>query len=96
MLFDAPGWVADRLTDPVDVRATGSSNDGSDLFLGIGAAGDVEAYLSGVAYDEVDSIEFEGSDIDYVHHGGAVSPNAPGAESFWVASVEGAGVQTLD
>jgi predicted RND superfamily exporter protein len=96
VLVDAPGWVADRLTDPVDVRATGSSNDGSDLFLGIGAADDVEAYLTGVAYDEVDRIEFEGADIDYVHHGGTASPGAPGAESFWVASVEGSGIQTLD
>jgi len=96
VLVDAPGWVADRLTDPVDVRATGSSNIGSDLFLGIGAASDVEAFLSGAAYDEVDSIEFEGTDIDYVHHGGTGSPGAPGAESFWIASVEGSGIQTLD
>ena len=96
VLSDAPGWVADRLTDPVDVRVSGSSNDGSDLFLGIGTSDDVEAYLTGVAYDEVDSIEFEGSDIDYVHHGGASSPGVPGGESFWATSVEGPGIQTLD
>jgi len=96
ILVNAPGWVADRLTDPVDVRISGSSNDGSNLFLGIGATDDVEAYLTGVAYDEVDSIEFEGADIDYRSHGGTSIPATPGTESLWVTSVEGAGVQTLD
>jgi len=96
VLGDVPGWVADRLTDPVDVRVTGSSNNGSKLFLGIAASDDVEAYLAGVAYDEVDSIEFEGADIDYVHHGGASTPGTPGTESLWVVSVEGPGTQTLD
>jgi len=96
VLRDAPGWVADRLTDPVDVRVTGSSNDGSELFVGIAASTEVEAFLAGVAYDEVDSLEFEGSDIDYVHHDGASAPSAPAGESIWVASVEGSGIQTLD
>ncbi len=96
VLGDVPGWVADRLTDPVDVRVTGSSNNGSKLFLGIAASDDVEAYLAGVAHDEVDSIEFEGADIDYVHHGGASTPGTPGTESLWVVSVEGPGTQTLD
>jgi predicted RND superfamily exporter protein len=96
VLADAPGWVADMLTDPVDVRVKGSSNNGSDLFLGIAASNDVEAYLAGVSYDEVDDIEFEGRDIDYVHHEGASAPAVPGAETFWVAAVEGPGLQTLD
>ena len=96
VLGDVPGWVADRLTDPVDVRVTGSSNTGSDLFIGIGTSDDVEAYLTGVAHDEVDSIEFEGADIDYVHHGGTATPGAPAGESLWVVSVEGPGIQMLD
>ena len=95
VLTDAPGWVADLLMDPVDVRVRGSSNSGSDLFVGIAAASDVEAYLEGVAYDEVDRLKFEGSDIDYVHHDGTANPGAPGEETLWVTSAEGPGIQTL-
>ncbi|MEA2000878.1 MAG: MMPL family transporter [Actinomycetota bacterium] len=96
VLADAPGWVADRLTDPVDVRVRGASNDGSSLFLGIAASKDLEAYLAEVPYDEVEQLEFEGSRIDYVHHAGTSVPGAPGTETLWVTSVEGLGVQTLD
>ena len=96
VLADAPGWVADLLTDPVDVRVRASSNEASDIFLGIAASSEVETYLAGVSYDEVDSIEFEGSDIDYVNHAGTAAPGAPGAETLWVTSVEGPGLQTLD
>ncbi|MCP3997569.1 MAG: MMPL family transporter [bacterium] len=96
VLADAPGWVADLLTDPVDVRATGSSNAGTDIFIGIGSSADVDTYLAGVPYDEVDRIEFEGSDINYVPHTGTAVPAAPAAQSFWVASVEGPGLLTVD
>ncbi len=96
VLADAPGWVADLVTDPVDVRVRGSSNDGSDIFLGIAASDDVEAYLANVAYDEVERIEFEGAAIDYVHHAGTSTAGAPGAQALWVISVEGSGIQTLD
>jgi len=96
VLTVTPGWVADRLTDAVDIRVKGSSNDGSSLFVGIGASDDVEAYLAGVAYDEVDAIRFDGSDVDYLHHSGTSSPRVPGREILWVASVEGPGIQTLD
>ncbi len=96
VLTVTPGWVADRLTDAVDIRVRGSSNDGSSLFLGIAASDDVEAYLTGVAYDEVDAIRFDGSDVDYVHHSGTSAPGTPGTETLWVVSVEGPGIQTLD
>ncbi len=85
-----------ELMDPVDVRVTGSSNDGFDLLLASSASSDADAYLAGAAYDEVDGIEFEGSDIDHVHHDRAAAPSAPSGETRWVTSVEAPGVQTLD
>ncbi len=96
LLTDAPGWLADWLTDPVDVRIHGASNDASDIFFGIAATGDVEAYLAGVNYDEVTSIDFAGDDIRYRTHEGSVLPIAPGSEAFWVTSIQGPGEQTLD
>jgi predicted RND superfamily exporter protein len=96
VLTGAPGWVADLVLDPVDIRVSGASNSGGSLFLGIAASSDVERYLADVAYDEVDTVRFEGSDIDYTHRQGTATPGVPGNESFWAASVEGPGLQTLD
>jgi hypothetical protein len=96
VLADAPGWLADWLTDPVDVRVRGASSDGGDISFGIADTEYVEEYLAGVRYDEVTSIDFKGNDISYRAHDGAGIPAAPGREGFWVASIEGPGEQTLD
>lgn len=96
VLTDAPGWLADWLTDPVDVRVRGAFADGGEIFFGIADSADVEAYLAGVNYDEVTSIDLEGNDIRYLTHEGSATPTPPGAEGFWVASIEGLGEQTLD
>jgi hypothetical protein len=96
VLTDAPGWLADWLTNPVDVRVRGASSDGGAIFFGIAESSDLEAYLAGVNHDEVTSLDFEGADIRYGAHQGNDIPTAPGLEGFWVASVEGPGEQVLD
>ena len=96
VLTDAPGWLADWLTDPVDIRVRGGSDDGGQVFFGIGATSDVEAYLEATNYDEVTSIDFKGADIRYRSVSGSSAPSTPGTQGFWVASVEGPGEQTLD
>lgn len=96
ILMDVPGWVADLLLDPVDVRVQGSNDDGSAVFFGIAESADVEAYLAGVAYDEVTSIDLNGANIEYSSHAGADTPETPGTQDFWVASAEGPATQTLD
>jgi hypothetical protein len=96
VLTDAPGWLTDWLTDPVDVRLRGTSADGVEIFMGIAESEALEAYLAGVNYDEVTSLDFRGADIRYLAHEGAAVPTAPGLSSFWVASIEGPGEQTLD
>lgn len=99
ILSDAPSWLIDRVTDPVDVRIQGTSVGGEGLFIGIAATGDVDGYLSGVGYDEVTSLDVDGSTItsvEYQSHQGTAVPMAPGSEGFWAASTEGTGTQTLD
>lgn len=99
ILSDAPSWLTDRITDPVDVRIQGTSVGGQGLFVGIATTADVSQYLSGVAYDEVTSLDIDGSTIasvEYQSHQGTAAPVAPGSEGFWAASTEGAGTQTLD
>jgi hypothetical protein len=100
ILSDAPSWLTDRLFDPVDVRIQGTSIGGGGLFIGIAATTDVNQYLSEVPYDEVTSLDIDGSTIASVkylrHQGTAVVPVAPGSAAFWATSTEGAGQQTLD
>ncbi len=99
ILTDGPAWVIDRVTDPIDVRLIGTTADDEGLFMGIAATADVDAYLSGVSYDEVTGMDFDNStiaDVTYLAHSGAAVPNAPADEPIWVASSEGVGLQTFD
>ena len=99
VLTDAPAAVVDVFVDPVEIRITGSSADGSGLFLGIAPAEDVDAYLDAVAYDEIGNITFDGdevTDVVYVRHTGAGAPDAPASQDFWEVSVMGAGTQSLE
>lgn len=99
ILTDAPAWLIDRVTDPVDIRLQGTNAVGEGLFMGIGTTADVYAYLSGVSYDEVTDVDFDNltvADVTYLAHGGTAVPNAPADETFWVASTDGVGLQTVD
>ena len=47
----SPDWLLDRLDADVRLEVTGPA--GAPLFVGIGPAADVDAYLAGVAHDQV-------------------------------------------
>ena len=97
-LTEVPSWLADLVTDPVDVRIEGSSAAGEALFVGIAATDDVDRYLSGVAHDEVKSLDIDGRTIDSVEYAGREgtgTPTAPGDEDFWEVSTEGVGLQSV-
>ncbi len=47
----SPDWLLDRLDADVRLEVTGPA--GAPLFVGIGPASDVDAYLAGVAHDQV-------------------------------------------
>ena len=87
----------DQLLDFVDfsirIKATGI-DQGSALFIGIGPEADVEAYLGGVAHDEIRDVESDG-DIKYRSIPGTASPTPPAEQGFWVASASGTGTQEL-
>jgi hypothetical protein len=80
---DTPGWVADRLGD---VRVQASSATREDIFVGIGPADDVAAYLAGVGHDEVVD-GFDPSDLRATF--GDAPASAPGEQGFWAASSAG-------
>jgi hypothetical protein len=80
----------------IRIEAESLDPDGQ-VFVGIGPEDDVDAYLSDVAYDVVDDLEFDGSRADIVLRPvpGSAAPPAPGEQGFWAVAVEGAGPQTV-
>ncbi len=82
-------------TNLADVRFDVAAADDQSVFVGIGPAGDVAAYLGGVARNEVAELGSWGTDVVYESFEGAAPATAPGAQGFWVASTEGTGQQSL-
>lgn len=64
------------------------------LFVGIARTRDLDRYLDGVAYSEVN--EVEGNDVRYEQHAGGAPATRPARQDFWEASADGFGEQTLD
>ena len=88
---DVPGpdWgdVVDDLVGDVKVRSV----SGAPVFVGIGPADAVDAYLRGVPREEIgDLADASGTEIP-----GTARPGDPAAQDFWVASSSGAGAQEL-
>jgi hypothetical protein len=95
---DVPSWVFDRLD--LDLRVTARSlTPGTDLFIGVAPADQVSSYLSGVAHDEVIGISEPRSGVSRAAvlrtTPGTATATAPTSQTFWSASVAGAGQQEL-
>ena len=68
---------------------------GTSLFIGIGPADDVAAYLDGVGHDEVSDIEVSPFSAEYWAQPGGAPAAAPTEQTFWTESVSGSGTQTM-
>ena len=90
----SPEWVIDALDADVRLQATAPGGE-TELFLGIGAADDVAAYLDGVAHEEVIDLT-DDPDPVYRSHPGGTEIAAPTEQDFWAASSSGAGTQELN
>jgi Domain of unknown function (DUF4389) len=74
-----------------EVRITGEDGD---VFIGIGETEDVEAYLDGVAHDEVRDLEFDPFRVEYRRFAGGEPPGPPAEQTFWAASASGSDTQS--
>jgi hypothetical protein len=88
-----PNKVRDRnqvqtLGDSVTVIMDGRDSP-KPLFIGVGPASQVDAYLNGVSYDEVTELKFGNFRLDTSRVNGTGEPAAPGDQSFWVAKASG-------
>ncbi len=81
----------------VRIRMTGDS----PVFLGIAPRGDLETYLSDVSYSKIADIDLDDYQQDrawtaeYEDFIGGGVPELPADQTFWHASVQGEGTQTL-
>ncbi len=90
----SPDWVLDALDADVRLRAT--SADGTrDVFIGIARESDVDAYLAGIAHDEIIELR-DGLEPVYRSRAGRSTIAPPADEGFWTASAFGSGTQQLD
>ena len=91
---DAAGPVS--AGDLARVRVRASTLTGRPIFIGIGPRDDVESYLAGVAYDEVDDVDFDPFSVTYRRQPGTGVPASPTEQTFWDASATGAGTQSVE
>lgn len=89
----SPDWIVDALDTDVRLRATSGKNE-SESFIGIGREADVDAYLAGVAHDEVIELS-NGLEPVYRTRTGSDDIATPAEQGFWVASSAGTGTQEL-
>ena len=96
---NAPSWLLNRLDVEVRVTAQPLETNGKPLFLGIAPTSQVNAYLTGIAHDQVvDVTDPRGgtprAPVMQTVTGADRAP-APTAQKFWVASATGPGSQQL-
>jgi uncharacterized membrane protein len=90
-----PGdWMPSGGVGTVRIRAT--SDRSAPVFIGIGPADEVSAYLDGVAHDEVTNLGWFSSSVEYRTYRGGAPQTPPGQQTFWVASQQGLDTQTLE
>ena len=92
---DGPDAVYEQaLLGNVRIQAR-PANAGSSLFVGIGPADQVAAYLDRVNHDEFSDLEVDPFTVAYTRHPGDRPATAPTAQTFWAASDSGTGARAL-
>ncbi len=84
----SPNWLVNAIDADIRVMAA-SVGDETDLFVGVGQEDDVDAYLAGVAHDEVVDLT-DGNAPTYLRREGRTDASPPTEQSFWSASATGA------
>lgn len=82
--------------DLATVQLQASSNTDSEIFIGIGPAGDVQRYLDGVSRTEVRQVNYFPFRPEYRDVAGSQARAAPTDQTFWAASASGMGTQEIE
>lgn len=90
---DIPDFILDNI---VTLRLEATSEAAADIFVGIGRAGAVSAYLSGVDHHVVEEFDFSPFRVEYSPQDGTAAPAPPTTEPVWEAAATGPGTQVLE
>ena len=91
---DWNNWFSRRLKGLVRLQVESQGN--APIFVGIGPSREVDAYLLGVAHDEMIDFTTLGGGVRYRRFDGDAPATPPQEQDFWVVSVTGSEVETLD
>jgi hypothetical protein len=86
-------WLIDALDTDLRLQVTEPGSD-SQVFVGIGPAAAVDAYLGGVAHDEITGL-VNGNTPVYRTSAGSAPAAEPAEQTFWAAKASGVGTQQL-
>jgi hypothetical protein len=84
-------WALDTFLGTIRIR----SESERPVFVGIGPAAAVDAYLAGVDRDEISDLDNSG-DPEYTSREGGAPRSPPAEQTFWAESASGSGEQTVD
>ena len=90
----APVDIADGDFATIRLRVTPSGAAGA-IFVGIGRASDVDAYLRGVVHETVVNVDFDPFEVESTRTAGVRAPAEPASQAFWSAQSSGTGTQTV-
>jgi hypothetical protein len=91
---NGPSWLLrESRLGTIRVQATGSAS--RPVFVGVAKTSQIDAYLRGVAQDELTDFEIDPFSVDYERHPGSATPATPDSQAFWASKASGSGRQTL-
>jgi hypothetical protein len=93
--LDGVDWLVDS-GELGKVQLEVASDGDEPVFVGIARTEDVTSYLRGVDHTLVTDVDADPFEASYQRESGDRRPAAPAQESFWAASTQGRGTQTLD
>lgn len=93
--LDGVDWLVDS-GELGKVQLEVASEGDEPVFVGIARTEDVASYLRGVDHTLVTDVDADPFEASYQRQSGDRRPAAPAQESFWAASTQGRGTQTLD
>jgi hypothetical protein len=91
---DGPDWLFRKgRLGTIRITATGTSD--KPIFIGIAPAADAEAYLRGVARDEITDLKVDPFSVTSARRAGSATPLWPIGQRIWATSSSGSGKQVL-